>query len=384
MVFGYDGLEEEFKTTNTFTAHERASYDKVGCPSFEGLESVNISDTKNSFLFGKLLADLNKLSGIFCLHNGTDGQCVEFPHGHVHGIVSITGRPDNCRPLSRLKNTVKDLFGYLKTDACTHPTGLLQYLEQSPRQYIMATNYNWRDRRIAARSDGSGMSRAYERQQVRDRQCRRKDADNEERKMANIEDTTVNLMGKMSGEEMRKFTCENILEYLECFMKSKRCFEITAFLEYISGKRSLPNIARQNLKRMYSRSNFNTLWIKASDITIESIRREKFTDKLSRIKNIDLLSKQIMMDKHTSVDNSIAEFDLLMESWGCNKKKFLGELFAVLGKVLPKRNSFSLIGESNSGKSLLMRSLLPVFDDIVGGTKFGWEGSWSSDVHLVG
>jgi hypothetical protein len=210
------------------------------------------------------------------------------------------------------------------------------------------------------------MSRAYERQQERDRQCRRKDADNEERQTANLEDTSVNLMAKLSGEEIIKYTRENILEYLECFMQSKRCFEITAFLEYISGKRTLPNIARQNLKRMYSRSNFNTLWIKARDITIENIRREKFTDKLARIKNIDLLSKQIMMDKYTSVDNSIAVFDLLMESWGCDKMKFLGELFAVLGKVLPKRNSFALIGESNSGKSLLMRSLLPVFDDIVG------------------
>jgi hypothetical protein len=55
-----------------------------------------------------------------------------------------------------------------------------------------------------------------------------------------------------------------------------------------------------------------------------------------------------------------------MESWGDDKKKFLGELFAVLGKILPKRNSFALIGESNSGKSLLMRSLIHVFDNIIG------------------
>jgi hypothetical protein len=117
---------------------------------------------------------------------------------------------------------------------------------------------------------------------------------------------------------------------------------------------------------MYSRSNFNALWIKARDITIDKIRREKFTDKLQRIKTSVLLANEIDGDKYTSIDNSIAVFDLLMESWGCDKKKFLGELFAVLGKVLPKHNSFSLIGESNSGKSLLMRSLIPVFDNIIG------------------
>jgi hypothetical protein len=121
LVFGYEGLEDDFATTRTYSALDRSCIDKISVPAFEGIETDDIPATKNSFLFKKLIADLNKLSGIFYLHNGKDGQCVEFPHGHVHGIVTIAGRADNCRPLGRIKSTVKDMYGYIKTDTCLHP-----------------------------------------------------------------------------------------------------------------------------------------------------------------------------------------------------------------------------------------------------------------------
>jgi hypothetical protein len=93
--------------------------------------------------------------------------------------------------------------------------------------------------------------------------CRRNEEEKQKHQETGSQDAEVNLMAKLSGEQLRKFTCEHILEYLEMFMTSKRCFEMSTFLEYISGKRTLPNIARMNLKRMYSRSNFNALWIKS-------------------------------------------------------------------------------------------------------------------------
>jgi hypothetical protein len=79
MVFGYEGLEEDFKTINTYSAVERSNYDKTGSPAYKGIESIGIQDTKNSFLIAKLIADINKLSGIFYLHNGSDGHALSFP-----------------------------------------------------------------------------------------------------------------------------------------------------------------------------------------------------------------------------------------------------------------------------------------------------------------
>jgi hypothetical protein len=57
---------------------------------------------------------------------------------------------------------------------------------------------------------------------------------------------------------------------------------------------------------------------------------------------------------------------MIMDTWGMDKNNFLGELFAVLEGIKPKKNTFILEGESNSGKSYLIRSLFPIFDNIIG------------------
>jgi hypothetical protein len=68
---------------------------------------------------------------------------------------------------------------------------------------------------------------------------------------------------------------------------------------------------------------------------------------------------------------------MIMDTWGIEKNHFLGELFAVLEGIKPKKNTFILEGDSNSGKSYLIRSLFPIFDNIVGEIHAATQNSFS-------
>jgi hypothetical protein len=152
--------------------------------------------------------------------------------------------------------------------------------------------------------------------------------------------------------------------HIKAFQERHRCFDYDQLLSYISGEISIPSMMRTNLERLYSRTNFKTLWDKARRTCIEAIRAESFPSKLHAMQKSCETKKESM--KYLTVDTSIQVFDMMMECWGLDKSTFLGELFAVLEGLKPKKNTFILEGPSNSGKSYLIRSLFRIFDNIVG------------------
>jgi hypothetical protein len=368
IIFGYTELGQEF---NNLKTENNNSFDYTDTSTLVPRDEEKFA---KQLQLQEIVSCINKVNGIFYLHPFEQqlrkSTCDAFPHDHIHAIVELPGRGDNCRPLNRLKGLINDRQGYFKKEPCFAVKGLLQYMEQSPRVHIVSTRRSWIERRNSAKLDTDGMRRAADKQKEKDRTVgpggrdSNRTPDDCEGAEDETQDSELNYNARMCNALIRDNSNHSIFMHIKAFQEKYRCFDHDKFLSYISGEIVVPSMLRTNLEKLYSRTNFKTLWEKARRTNIEAIRSESFTSKIHALSRSTESKKDSL--KYLTVDTSLQVFDMLMDTWGLEKNHFLGELFAVLEGIKPKRNTFILEGDSNSGKSYLIRSLFAIFDNIVG------------------
>lgn len=80
-------------------------------------------------------------------------------------------------------------------------------------------------------------------------------------------------------------------------------------------------------------------------------------------------------EKYLSVADSVRILDKWFDWQKINKDEFIGNLRNVLGRYVPKKNTFTLVGEPSSGKSYILRSVLPYYSHY--GECHGMEGNYA-------
>lgn len=145
----------------------------------------------------------------------------------------------------------------------------------------------------------------------------------------------------------------------------------------------MPTIKRQCLQNQaeweefvecLSGSGFDVQYKKAADIyrtkqcskTIKTLIQEEPQPEWSR-------------HPYMSVERSLQIFDQWIRHQEFDKGTFIDQLYGVLERKYPKKNTFVLYGEPNSGKSYILRSLIPhysYFGEVRGGSNnytFLWQ-----------
>jgi hypothetical protein len=382
IIFGYTDLGKEFNNVKTQTT---VTFDH---PDTAALVPRDQAKFEKQLQLQDIIGCINKINGIFYLHpfelqQHRKSNCDAFPHDHVHGIIELPGRGDNCRPLNRLKGIIGDRQGYFKKEPCFSAKGLLQYMEQPPRLHLVSTRRSWDQRREGAQLDIDGMRRAADKQKDRDAGSSGRTGGNEDEDLNDeVQDLDINYSARMCNALIRDNSNHSVFMHMKAFQERYRCFEHDRFLSYITGEISVPSMLRTNLEKLYSRTNFKTLWDKARRSNIEAIRAESFTSKIHTLSRSTESKKDSF--RYLTVDTSLQVFDMILDTWGIDKNAFLGELFAVLEGIKPKKNTFILEGESNSGKSYLIRSLFPIFDNIIGEIHAATQNAFAFQEDCVG
>ncbi len=147
-------------------------------------------------------------------------------------------------------------------------------------------------------------------------------------------------------------TTKNLQFLLGIIRKSgaKSPVDITRFIHT-----NATNEQRRIWYMLYAATGYDSSIKKAFDLDRTLSQNSTFEELM------DQAAKVIWNEKHyLSVDDSV----MLIEKWidfhNFNKDVFLTDLFNTLTKSLPKKNTFILQGPPNSGKSWLIRSLLPI------------------------
>jgi hypothetical protein len=216
--------------------------------------------------------------------------------------------------------------------------------------------------RGVAKLDEAGMARAADREQSKhDVIARSRGRDGAE---GGTDHAQYSAAVKLNGDQLRKYTNLDCIEILECFLRIKGVMDRNQFLKFLTGTKSLPYTTRKNLHRIYSRSNFEQLFTKARDMVMDYYMKQTFDDRIytAHSKIDSFLDDEL----YISLEGSKDVFNMLLVTWGVDKMDFLRDMFAILGKLLPKKNTLVLEGPSNSGKSLILRSLLPLYCNIYG------------------
>lgn len=278
---------------------------------------------------------INKIKGchnatqnsILSYHNGnTDTKCQHQGH-HLHWIADLKVHPTRDARWGRgLQEYCRQFPGvtYFASQYAKDACALGRYVAKPPRQVLIAKG----DMLLSASppmEPSTSTSSTTEETKV----------DPKAKVMKNTRYHRVNLITQL--------------------MKKYRSSEIT----------SLRNLVSDNIddwqiwKEMSANADFEQLCGKAmSNFNTE---RNKMTLPAMMGEYSAWAYNNEDKGKYLSLPKSLQLFDRWILEQGFIKEEFLNDLFNVLQCNEPKLNTFVLQGEPNSGKSLILRSLAPIF-----------------------
>lgn len=287
-------------------------------------------DHQHSWLFEKIAGVYNKLeNALITYHDGVQDKSCEYNGRHYHLVCELRGHPTrdqrwgrDCLAWAKARPAV----AFFAAATAANVASLSRHICQAPRKVI--------------HSKGEKL--------IQDIGFTPK------------EGTSIEPMANARAN-LKRDTNYYRIDFLTRLMERYRTSD-------------MPTIKRQCLKNpaeweefveCLSGSSFDIHYKKAADI----YRTKQCSKKISEL-ILEEPQTEWNRPPYLSKQQSLEIFDKWLKQQNFDKSQFLDDLYKVLERKLPKINTFVLHGPPNSGKSFILRSLIPhysYFGEVRGG-----------------
>lgn len=286
------------------------------------LEAIQSENNHFHHLFKKVSDTINKLdNALLTYHDGRLDQVCRYNGRHFHLVCELRGHPtrdqrwgrallDYCRPRAE--------HVFFCAERVANVAALCRHVCETPRQVIFYKSTTMQEK-IGFQVE-MGMSLQV----------------------------TAN-----KGAKLRKDAPFFRIQFLTALMEKYRTSDMSTI------KRSLiqNNAEWDEFVECLSGSGFDIQYKKATDI----YRTKTCTKPLSELMTAKPLPEWNNKKVYIGVDESIGLLFDWIRHQGFDADNFINEIFDVLERKVPKKNTFCLMGPPNSGKSFVMRSIIPHF-----------------------
>lgn len=346
LVFGLnEGENEHLKKSNLadlISFHQQD--DKkctISCNMMEGAKYNALHLTQSQYKAIDLLVDtLNKVENVLMTyHNGNvDGGC-DFNGQHWHIMANLRIHPTADarwgKEISAMGRATKEV--YLKAQIANSVAGLSKHICKDPRVYIG--------------SKGSYGPMWEEYKKTRD------SAENDK------DHISPDWTGAKLKEDHNHSRITNLCKLMQKY-KTPDQGTLKQMLLTTNGAEW------ETYVQLMCLPSWDTVSKKAAELYKTEDQTMTFSERFAK----PLSTFDGETEKYYSTEKSRELLAKWFDWQGINSMKFIAELKAVLSRFCPKVNTFAVVGEASSGKSYVVRSLLPYYSYY--GEAHGMEGNY--------